>query len=293
MGFNQKINDAMNNASRQVTTEMMKDAPADLKYVYIGPVDEKTRPFCLDAASQGALTEAQILGLGGEYAESLVSGGGINCRHNWELASDDIQKQFHRGNEAQKIIDEKLTKLKSKKDILYSKVLTAEESIKNNKKESFFAYNKNGDVIFQKKGTESHVGFSNFDLLDMKANGVEVLTHNHPIIFNVKNATFSYQDISLAMKYDIPEIRAVGKDKVYIFRQSKGAVKGGLKWKEIKKEIVKIFDEGEGFWYTDNDINSLYNNKKINDYQAINMYTDKLLKENAKKYGWIYETEPI
>tara|TARA_R110002012_G_scaffold73119_2_gene186640 strand:- start:116 stop:997 length:882 start_codon:yes stop_codon:yes gene_type:complete len=293
MGFNQKINDSMNNMSRSVTTQMMKDAPPDLTYVYIGPVDEKTRPFCLDAASQGALTEAQILELGGEYAESLVSGGGINCRHNWELASDDIQSQFHRGGEAQKIIGEKVNKLKAKKDILYSEVLLTEKSIRNNKKESFFAYDKDGKVIFQKKGTESHVGFTNFDLLDMKANGVEVLTHNHPTIFKVKNATFSYQDISLAMKYDIPEMRAVGKDRVYIFRQGKDAVKGGLKWKEIEKEILNIFDEGEGFWYTDKAINSLYKSKKINDYQAINMYTDKLLKQNAKKYGWIYETEPI
>ena len=107
MGFNQKINDAMNNMSRSVTVQMMEDAPADLKYVYIGPVDEKTRPFCLEAASQGALTKDEILALGGEYAESLVSGGGINCRHNWELASDDIQSQFHRGSQAQKIIEAK------------------------------------------------------------------------------------------------------------------------------------------------------------------------------------------
>ena len=112
MGFNQKINDSMNNMSRSVTTQMMKDAPPDLKYVYIGPVDEKTRPFCLDAAAQGALTEAQILELGGEYAESLVSGGGINCRHNWELASDDIQSQFHRGEEAKDIMIGNLPKSK-------------------------------------------------------------------------------------------------------------------------------------------------------------------------------------
>ena len=130
MGFNQKINDSMNNMSRSVTTQMMKDAPPDLKYVYIGPVDEKTRPFCLDAAAQGALTEAQILELGGEYAESLVSGGGINCRHNWELASDDIQSQFHRGGEAQKILDAKpipVVKKKTFSDTNIYKDMTAEE----------------------------------------------------------------------------------------------------------------------------------------------------------------------
>ena len=110
MGFNQKINDAMNNMSRAVTVQMMEDAPADLKYVYIGAIDEKTRPFCLEAAAQGALTKDEILALGGEYAESLVSGGGINCRHNWELASDDIQSQFHRGSQAQKILDGKIEK---------------------------------------------------------------------------------------------------------------------------------------------------------------------------------------
>ena len=117
MGFNQKINDSMNNMSRSVTTQMMKDAPPDLKYVYIGAIDEKTRPFCLEAASQGALTEEQILGLGGEFAESLVSGGGINCRHNWELASDDITGQFHRGGEAQKILDAKPIPVVKKKTI--------------------------------------------------------------------------------------------------------------------------------------------------------------------------------
>ena len=123
MGFNQKINDSMNNMSRSVTTQMMKDAPPDLTYVYIGAIDEKTRPFCLEAAAQGALTEEQILGLGGEYAESLVSGGGINCRHNWELASDDIKSQFHRGGEAQKIIEDKI----QKKDIVNWKPTMSKE----------------------------------------------------------------------------------------------------------------------------------------------------------------------
>lgn len=114
MGFNQKINDAMNNMSRAVTTQMMEEAPPDLKYVYIGAIDEKTRPFCLEAAAQGELTKDEILALGGEYVDSLVSGGGINCRHNWELASSNTKKQFHLGSEAKKIIEDKI----NKKDIV-------------------------------------------------------------------------------------------------------------------------------------------------------------------------------
>ena len=42
--------------------------------------------------------------MGGEWAASLTEGGGINCRHSWELASTDVMSQFHRGKEAEEII---------------------------------------------------------------------------------------------------------------------------------------------------------------------------------------------
>ena len=108
MGFSQKITDAMNNYSRSVTRQQMDEAPPELKYVYIGPVDEKTRPFCLEAAGAGPLTLDEINSLGGEWVESLSSGGGINFRHNWELASSDIKSQFHNGDEALKVLEGKL-----------------------------------------------------------------------------------------------------------------------------------------------------------------------------------------
>ncbi len=167
MGFNQKINDAMNNMSRAVTTQMMQDAPADLKYVYIGPVDEKTRPFCLDAASQGALTEEQILALGGEYAESLVSGGGINCRHNWELASDDIQGQFHRGTQAQKIIEEKL--LTKPIEPLNVKSAGKHASVKD--AENWAALHVANKVDYSKIEDIKVVNAINKNLLDLKNKG--------------------------------------------------------------------------------------------------------------------------
>ena len=166
MGFNQKINDAMNNMSRAVTTQMMQDAPADLKYVYIGPVDEKTRPFCLDAAAQGALTEAQILELGGEYAESLVSGGGINCRHNWELASDDITGQFHRGGEAQKILDAKLPV-----DILSPKMAGKHKSVQD---ATDWAVKNVADVVDYSKTDIYVANLINEQLKQVQKNGYRI-----------------------------------------------------------------------------------------------------------------------
>lgn len=99
------VNDSMNNYSRSVTRVMMDDAPQGTQYVYVGPADEKTRPFCLEAAAAGRMTLEAIQALGGEWGASLTGGGGINCRHQWEIASSEVRDQFHRGAEAEDLLD--------------------------------------------------------------------------------------------------------------------------------------------------------------------------------------------
>ena len=81
------VNTSLNTYSRQVTNQMMSVAPKTTKYVYIGPVDDRTRDECLDMASAGELTLDQIVSQFGEAP--LVDGGGFNCRHKWEIASDE------------------------------------------------------------------------------------------------------------------------------------------------------------------------------------------------------------
>lgn len=99
------VNDSMNNYSRSVTRVMMDDAPKGTEYVYVGPADEKTRPFCLEAAASGRMTLEAIQGMGGEWEASLTAGGGINCRHQWEIASSEVRDQFHRGTEAEELLN--------------------------------------------------------------------------------------------------------------------------------------------------------------------------------------------
>ena len=101
------INTRLNTYSRVATNTMMKDAPSDTKYVYVGPIDDRTRDECLEYASAGALTEADIIGNG--WTASLVDGGGINCRHKWEIASDEGIKLFE-GKQAQRVIAGKTPK---------------------------------------------------------------------------------------------------------------------------------------------------------------------------------------
>ena len=81
------VNTTLNTYSRQVTNQMMDIAPATTKYVYIGPVDEKTRDECLQMASAGALTLEEIRSKFGDGV--LLDGGGFNCRHKWEIASSE------------------------------------------------------------------------------------------------------------------------------------------------------------------------------------------------------------
>ena len=96
------VNTTLNTYSRQVTNEMMNNVPSNTKYVYIGPVDDRTRDECLDMASAGELTEAQIISQFG--SAPLADGGGFNCRHKWEIASEEGTR-FHEPKAAQEKIN--------------------------------------------------------------------------------------------------------------------------------------------------------------------------------------------
>ena len=98
------LNDGMNNYSRSVSSFMMEDAPENTKYVYIGPADEKTRNFCLQAMAAGKLTKKQIGKKG--WNASLVEGGGFNCRHNWERAATKVETAFHNEDKGREILNE-------------------------------------------------------------------------------------------------------------------------------------------------------------------------------------------
>ena len=101
--LNRIINDGMNNYSRSVSSYMMDEAPANTKYVYIGPADEKTRDFCLQLMAAGELTRKQIREKG--WTSSLTEGGGVNCRHNWELAATKVKTEFHNQDKAQGLLN--------------------------------------------------------------------------------------------------------------------------------------------------------------------------------------------
>ena len=73
-------NTALNTFERNVTLEMAELDPPNATYVYQGPVDDRTRDICLDMASAGSLTRAEV---DSDFPGAFGDGGGFNCRHRW------------------------------------------------------------------------------------------------------------------------------------------------------------------------------------------------------------------
>ena len=97
------IDTSMNEYSRSVTKVMIDSMPKDTKYVYIGALDSKTRPECLDMMSAGEQTKEEIESNFSQYGNVFINGGGYNCRHKWEIAVQD--KFGHDKKGAKKLFD--------------------------------------------------------------------------------------------------------------------------------------------------------------------------------------------
>lgn len=77
---------------RQVEALQAGDDP-DTKFAYVGPLDEKTREFCLEHIGK-VYTRAEIDDLdNGQLNDVFLTGGGYQCRHMWhEIAkSSELQ----------------------------------------------------------------------------------------------------------------------------------------------------------------------------------------------------------
>jgi hypothetical protein len=69
---------------RQV--EAMKTQPGDV-FAYVGPVDQKLRPFCRQHVGK-VYTKPEIDALdNGQLPNVFLTGGGYNCRHVWQVLS--------------------------------------------------------------------------------------------------------------------------------------------------------------------------------------------------------------
>jgi len=87
------INTGLAQVQRQAQTEASESLdPEDLVFLYIGPDDRKTRPFC-HALEEKVCTKKQIAKLNNAQGlPVMANGGGYNCRHRWTPISRDFAK---------------------------------------------------------------------------------------------------------------------------------------------------------------------------------------------------------
>ena len=90
------INTSLMNFSRSVRSKMSESHSPDRLYYYLGPMDEKTRPICLEMLSEGAIPLSEVES---RYPGAMKDGAGWNCRHQW-TASTDITKTESKQNAA-------------------------------------------------------------------------------------------------------------------------------------------------------------------------------------------------
>lgn len=72
--------------ARQVEALKTSEEP-ETPYAYLGPLDEKTRPFCEERVGR-VFTREEIDAMdNGQLPNVFLTGGGYNCRHSWIAVS--------------------------------------------------------------------------------------------------------------------------------------------------------------------------------------------------------------
>jgi hypothetical protein len=77
---------AVSTFTRQMEA-LASDGTSDELFLYVGPVDSKTRPFCLERVGR-VYSRAQIDAMdNGSLPNVFITGGSYNCRHIWSRVS--------------------------------------------------------------------------------------------------------------------------------------------------------------------------------------------------------------
>ncbi|HJA31759.1 MAG TPA: phage minor capsid protein [Candidatus Eisenbergiella pullicola] len=156
-----------------------------------------------------------------------------------------------------------------------------EKIIQSLKREKAVLYDNRGRRIFQKNGQKHSISFTEKEIGNMKGG---VLTHNHP-----GGATFSPADINMLRTSGLAEIRAVGRDGVYVLKQPKSWSAQIASFADLEKQYDKIAAELKDQmerWAMDN-----LDKIDVTDYQI--RYQDEILKELSKRFNLDYRMEEL
>lgn len=171
---------------------------------------------------------------------------------------------------------------------LYLSVVAKEKEIRMNKVyETAISFNKNGEVVLNKDGQSRHVTFTVEECRKLKNT---IMTHNHPSgwaypensVRRIGNS-FSEDDILMAVRYDLAEMRAVTPNYTFVLkRPEKGWRVTPEDFHEVYKSVNKLVRE-EGDAYVDK---MGYSESSCDRADIVHFHI--LNKKLAKMFGWEY-----
>lgn len=185
----------------------------------------------------------------------------LNAKWPHDKNNPSILSKVQKGQEANKIADFGITSIikpenertliqaKWDEQKLYNEIRKTEDEIRMNKDfETAVVFDKSGKIILDKRGAQFSVGFSKDDVDKMKD---AIITHNHPRGWSYPEKSlgrignsFSIEDISLSIKADASEMRAVTPNYTFVMKRPKDGWPDLDKVKEVyEKENNKLKNE--------------------------------------------------
>ncbi|MCK9577163.1 MAG: hypothetical protein M0R51_14765 [Clostridia bacterium] len=131
---------------------------------------------------------------------------------------------------------------KPKLSSIEGKIREQERRIHKSKLETVYFFNKNGNVIYYKTGTDIDAGYDS----NMAKKAV-YMTHNHPTVATNNPEVFSVADIEPLLKFkNIKQIRIVSNNILYTL--SRGNCSSNVssilnQFENINEKVLKIFNE--------------------------------------------------
>lgn len=168
---------------------------------------------------------------------------------------------------------------------LYNKIANTENEIRMNKKfETGVVFDKDGNVILDKRGASYSVGFTNEECAMMKDC---IFTHNHPrgwgypekSLGRIGNS-FSPEDIFLAIVHDIAEMRAVTPNYTFVMKRPE------VGWEIDIKKIEKLVNQENN--KLRREFTTRINNNTLSPSMASAVHYHILWRRVAEKMGWSY-----
>lgn len=153
-----------------------------------------------------------------------------------------------------------------------------EASIAGHKTEYGILYDSSGHKIFKKHGESHEIVYEPKEVLLMKGG---VLTHNHP-----GGATFSLDDIDMLRVVELNEMRAVGRDGVYVIRRPEIWPEGIDSLPKLQKEYSEIQKELQEEMY-----NEVRSRRITTDEDFSIEYQRRILERLSSKYKLTYFME--